>query len=277
MFGKPLRHFESVSSTNDLAMQWARDGASHGALVRADTQTSGRGRQGRIWSSPPGLGLYLSLVLRPSMAIEQVPHLTMLAALATAQTVETVCGVRCHTKWPNDIILHNRKIGGVLSEAKSSEAKSSEAKSEFGNALQVASLEASSRSQVEFVVVGVGLNVNFKIGDLPVNALIAASSLLIETGRAWSPDELLDTQMAAFESVYGRYERGAWDELRREFERRDVLQNRAVRVESGAQSYRGVVEGIDASGVLIVRGESGARRVVAGDVRLESAFDDESG
>ena len=268
MFGKPLRHFESVSSTNDLAMQWARDGASHGALVRADAQTSGRGRQGRSWSSPPGLGLYLSLVLRPSIEIERVPHLTMLAALATAQTVESVCGVRCHTKWPNDIILHNRKIGGVLSEAKSSEAKS--------EANSIESLEAASRSQVEFVVVGVGLNVNFQSEDLPVNALIPASSLLIETGRAWSPDELLKAQMAAFESVYGRYERGAWDELRREFERRDVLQNRAVRVESGAQSYRGVVEGIDASGVLIVRGESGARRIVAGDVRLESPFDNES-
>jgi BirA family biotin operon repressor/biotin-[acetyl-CoA-carboxylase] ligase len=121
MFGSPLRHVGETGSTNDDAAQWARAGASHGSVVRADAQTQGRGRLGRNWSSPPGLGLYFSIILRPEMEMTRVHHLTMLAALASARAVEEATAWRANVKWPNDIVLHGRKIGGVLSEAQADE------------------------------------------------------------------------------------------------------------------------------------------------------------
>jgi BirA family biotin operon repressor/biotin-[acetyl-CoA-carboxylase] ligase len=94
------------------------EGAPHGAVVRADEQTHGRGRQGRDWCSPAGLGLYLSLIFRPGIALSEVPQLTMLAALGAARAIEAETKLPASVKWPNDIILRGRKIGGVLSEAR---------------------------------------------------------------------------------------------------------------------------------------------------------------
>jgi BirA family biotin operon repressor/biotin-[acetyl-CoA-carboxylase] ligase len=135
MFGEPLRYLETTESTNDEANRWAQSGAPHGAVVRADEQTRGRGRQGRNWSSPAGLGLYLSLVLRPEIELSCVPQLTMLAALGASRAVESETGLPSNVKWPNDIVLRGKKIGGVLSEARA----------------------ANNSSCVEFAVIGIGL------------------------------------------------------------------------------------------------------------------------
>jgi BirA family biotin operon repressor/biotin-[acetyl-CoA-carboxylase] ligase len=150
-FGQPLRHLETTGSTNDEAQRWALEGAPHGAVVRADEQTHGRGRQGREWCSPAGLGLYLSLILRPDIALSQVPQLTMLAGLGAARAIESETNLPANVKWPNDVILRGRKIGGVLSEARP---------------------HAENPQRVEFAIVGIGLNINFARQDLPRDAKI---------------------------------------------------------------------------------------------------------
>jgi BirA family biotin operon repressor/biotin-[acetyl-CoA-carboxylase] ligase len=245
MFGQPLRLFESVGSTNDVAGEWARAGAPHGAVVRAGEQSAGRGRQGRVWQSPQGLGLYMSLILRPALEMSSVPQLTMVAALAAARTIEKQTGLSTGTKWPNDIVLRGRKIGGILSEA-------------YG------------RERTEFVIVGMGINVNFRAPDLPPTPKIPASSLLIETGQEWSPDTIGSAWLAEMEEMYGNYTDGQWDALREELMARDMLLGHTVLVETLTESYSGIAECIDHDGVLRVRTPEGLRRVVAGDVRLNS-------
>ena len=248
MFGEPLRHLGETASTNDDARIWAREGAVHGSVVLADTQTRGRGRLGRQWISPPDLGLYVSLILRPeiekSIEMAQVPQLTMMAALATADAIHEQTTLRAQVKWPNDIILHNRKIGGILCEA--------------------SPIEYSMR--VDFVVVGIGLNVNFEANDLPRDAKLPASSLKMESGERQSCDALFKKLMFALQSRYESWENDGWDDLRREFADKDFLQDRAVKVETERETYRGQVAGIAEDGTLEVRTESGLRRVVAGDV-----------
>ncbi len=242
MLGQPLRYYDSVASTNEVALAWAREGAPHGAVVTAKAQTSGRGRRGRSWTSPAGKGLYLSLVLRPSIEPSQVPQLTMLAALASALAVEKLTGLTASTKWPNDILLHGRKTGGILSEA------------EFKN------------GRLDFAIVGIGLNVNFQIDDLPPRPIFPATSLLIETGRAWPVDELRQELLQECDRLYAIYTAGGWETLRADFAGRCAGLGQPVRVVEEAETYSGVASMIDADGILVVQTATGPRRVVAGDV-----------
>jgi BirA family biotin operon repressor/biotin-[acetyl-CoA-carboxylase] ligase len=246
-FGQPLRHVQITGSTNDEAQRWALEDAPHGAVVRADEQTHGRGRQGRDWCSPAGLGLYLSLILRPDIALSQVPQLTMLAALGAARAIESETNLPANVKWPNDIVLRGRKIGGVLSEARPRE---------------------ENPQRADYVIVGIGLNVNFAREDLPRDVKIPATSLYMETGHVRPLANVMNTLLREIETLYDEYSSGAWHELRAEFARRDILQGQAVRVEASGETYRGEAAGIDEDGTLLVRTPASVRRVVAGDVLL---------
>jgi len=241
MLGQPHRHFDIVASSNEVARVWAQDGAPHGAVVTAGAQTVGRGRRGRSWSSPPGKGLYLSLILRPAPPT-QTSHFTILAALATARAVEQQTGLKTHTKWPNDILLHNRKIGGILSEAH---------------------LE---QGQLDFLVIGVGLNVNLENAELPPRPLFPASSLLLETNREWPIETLRQVWLSEMDELWRAYGAGAWGAARAEFERRCVGLGQSVRVVMENETYQGVATGLDDDGILLVQTESAMLRVVAGDV-----------
>ncbi len=254
MFGQPLRHLETTASTNDVALQWAQDGAPHGAVVRADSQSAGRGRQGRNWISPRGCGLYFSLITRDEIALQAVPRLTMIAALATARALEKIApaSTRAAVKWPNDIVLNEKKIGGVLCEARSRE-----------NAAQ------QGEARAAFVVIGIGLNVNFARADLPPQTKIPASSLQIESGKSFDLNGVMAAVLREIEAAHREYSQGNWSELRREWMQRDFLQGRRVRVEGARETYRGVAVGVDENGLLRVSSEGKTRVVLAGDVMLD--------
>jgi BirA family biotin operon repressor/biotin-[acetyl-CoA-carboxylase] ligase len=175
----------------------------------------------------------------------------MLAALAAADAIEEQTGLRAAMKWPNDIILHNRKVGGILSEARLREGS----------------------ARVEFAVVGIGLNVNFQTSDLPHDAKVPASSLRLESGDLQDCDALFKRLMFALHNRYENYASGCWPELRREFQAKDILQGCLVRVEGERETFRGRVNGMDEDGILKVRTESGFRRVVAGDVKWDEEHD----
>jgi BirA family biotin operon repressor/biotin-[acetyl-CoA-carboxylase] ligase len=191
--------------------------------------------------------LYVSLILRPDIALSQVPQLTMLAALGAARAIENETRVLASVKWPNDIILRGRKIGGVLSEARP---------------------HAENLQRAEFAIVGIGLNINFAREDLPRDAKIPATSLYVETGQVRPLKTVMSALLCELESVYNEYSAGAWSRLRAEFARRDILMGQTVRVEASGETYRGEANGIDDDGTLLVRTPSEMRRVVAGDVLL---------
>jgi BirA family transcriptional regulator, biotin operon repressor / biotin---[acetyl-CoA-carboxylase] ligase len=239
----PQRHFPTIDSTNEAAMQWARDSkvpAPHGAIVTADEQTAGRGRRGRDWVSPAGNGLYLSMIWRPQIELSQIGQLTIVVALATAQAAEEISGVKAHTKWPNDVLLRGRKVGGVLCEA---------------------DLE---NTEVRCVVAGVGLNLNFEKNDLPERPVYPATSLAIETGKTFDIQHGRHVLIESMQQEYSRYANGEWNAQRGEFIARCATLGERVRVE-GEVGF-GVAVGIDGNGFLVVQNADGLKTVAAGDV-----------
>ncbi len=143
VIGRPLEVLGEIGSTNDRIMAAGRDGAPEGLAVIADRQTAGRGRLGRSWASPPGVGLYTSILLRPKLPAGQVPLLTLVSGLAVAEAIENVTGLAPRLKWPNDLLVNEKKVGGILTET------------------------ASVESRVSYVAVGIGINVGHEAQDLP--------------------------------------------------------------------------------------------------------------
>ena len=239
------RHFDTIDSTNEAAMQWARHSsapAPHGAVVTADEQTAGRGRRGRDWVSPAGKGLYLSMVWRPQIEPSQIGQLTIIVALAAAQAIEKLSGIKAHTKWPNDVLVRGRKVGGVLCEA---------------------DLE---NTEVRCVIAGVGLNLNFQKEDLPARPIYPATSLAIESGNTFHIEDGRVALAGALRQEYSRYATGDWNAQRGEFIARCATLGERVRVE-GDKEF-GVAVGIDTNGFLVVQNANGLKTVAAGDVVL---------
>jgi BirA family biotin operon repressor/biotin-[acetyl-CoA-carboxylase] ligase len=221
--GRPRLHLRATTSTNDRARALAQAGAPHGTLVTAGEQSAGRGRQGRTWSAPPGSALLLSVVLRDPPAL-----LPLAAALAVAE----VAGPAAQIKWPNDVLVDERKVAGILAEG---------------------------RPQDGWVVLGIGLNVALRIEDLPPELHDTAGTLGL------SPADLeptLDRLLAALERALALDAPALLDAYRA----RDALRGREVRWANG----RGRAAGIDGEGRLLVELPEGGRTALnAGEVHLE--------
>jgi BirA family biotin operon repressor/biotin-[acetyl-CoA-carboxylase] ligase len=241
MLGTLRRDFQLCASTNDEAMKWARSGAAHGALVVAEAQSHGRGRGGRSWNSPPGCGLYFSVVVRCEIPHARVSLLTMAAALGTARALDSY--VRgASVKWPNDVLINGKKIGGILSEA-----------------------VPRTDGLLDFAVIGIGLNIAHEVNDLPPRPLFPATSLLLETSRRHDREDVLESVLHEMTKTL-EAACSAPTALLKEWMRRDAAQGHAVEIRAG-ETWRGVADGVEENGTLTVRDASGqTRRVVAGDV-----------
>lgn len=156
--------FEEVSSTNDIAKAMAKDGAPHGTAIFAGCQTGGRGRMGRSFSSPAGMGVYLSLILRPRCPAEKLMHLTCAAGTLMCDAVQDAAGVRPQLKWINDLILGSKKLGGILTE-----------------------LSLGKDQNVDFAVIGIGINCRQRAEDFPPELQDSAVSLAMHTGKDIDP------------------------------------------------------------------------------------------
>jgi BirA family biotin operon repressor/biotin-[acetyl-CoA-carboxylase] ligase len=226
--GTPWLHLRTTDSTNDRARALASSGAPHGTLVTAGTQTAGRGRQGRTWQAPAGRALLMSLVLR------DWPRLLPLAAAVAVADVAGADGADISIKWPNDILLRGGKLAGILVEA---------------------------RPQEGWAVVGIGMNVAVRPGDLPEELRDRAASLELEPSA-------VETTLAALLTALG--ERLALDPaaLLAAFRARDALLGREVRWQRG----EGTAAGIDEHGRLLVDRPDGTRAALdAGEVHLARA------
>ena len=240
---------ESIDSTNLRAWDLAQAGAAEGALVLAETQTSGRGRLGRVWHSPPGQGLYFSLVLRPDLSPESIPLLTLAAGLGAARAIEAVCGLAPGIKWPNDLTMGGRKVAGILCE-----------------------MEIHPSQGGPFVIMGLGLNVNLEPSELPPELSDKAGSLYIAFGRGWDRTVLLARIFKEIEDSCGKLVSEGPEALVTEYRRFCETLGKTVVVSQGRESFTGLATDVDASGCLVVVKPDGERvKVNAGEVTLSGS------
>lgn len=241
-FGRNLVYLPATGSTNHEARLLAADGALEGTVVVADYQTAGRGRCGRQWVAPPGSSLLLSIIFRPRLAPHEVQKLTMICSLAMIEAIESETGTQVGLKWPNDLIMQDAKLGGILTEVE------------------------LCGQQVDYAVVGVGLNVNLDPACLPAFPLMPATSLSHAAGQV-ARSALLRAFLRAVERRYAALSWGF--SPHKEWEERLVTLGQPVRISTVDQVLEGIAEGVDANGGLLVRVAGGRLELVlAGDVTM---------
>lgn len=235
--GWRLRRFDEIDSTNRYALDAARAGEPAGLVVVADHQAAGRGRRGRTWSAPPGSSLLVSVLLRPQLATDAVHVVTMAAALALADAVRLVAGVDADLKWPNDLLVGDRKLAGLLAEA-----------------------DLSGGGAVQAVVIGVGCNVRW--AGFPAELDATATACDREAGHPVERAELLDAFLGALTTRLDHLDRVPED-----YRARLATVGRRVRVELSDATITGVATGVDDRGYLVVQPDRGPSvTVAAGDV-----------
>lgn len=238
---KCIYHHEKASSTNDLAYTLAEDNAPEGTVVIAETQTKGRGRMARQWVSPRGGGIYMSIVLRPEAEADEIPAITLIAASAIARSLKKVCNIKIGVKWPNDILLKDKKLCGILTEIK------------------------AQPDSVDFLVLGIGMNVNTAADKLPPGA----TSLKEHTGDHVDRGRLVRQILKDLEDVYSVFGRGGFRALRQECKELSSILGKRVNVEEHKRRITGTAKDIDEKGALIVHCDNGCdKRVFSGDVLL---------
>jgi BirA family biotin operon repressor/biotin-[acetyl-CoA-carboxylase] ligase len=252
VFGRNLLYLPSTGSTNDVAKGLAAQEAPEGMVVLADAQTAGRGRLSRRWFAPPDTCLLCSILFRPDLPPSQAQRLTMLCSLAAADAVEQVSGLRVTIKWPNDLIVRSRiphsksrdwrKLAGVLTET------------------------GVTGEQLDFVVVGIGVNVNVEPDVLPTLAP-DATSILAEVMRPTDRLPLLVTLLGGIERRYEALHAG--EGPHREWASRLATLGQPVQVTTPKRTLTGVAESVDGDGALLLRTPDGQlHRLLAGDVTL---------
>ncbi len=247
--GWRIHYFHEVASTQRVATEMAEEGAAQGTVVIAELQTAGRGRMGRTWHSPASVNLYMTVVLRPSMPLAEVPRLSLVAGVAAAEALETVAPGVVALKWPNDVWLNGRKAGGIIAEAVTDGAQA-----------------------LKCVLLGIGLNVNLALSDVPPDLRDKATSVRIATGRPCDRIELAATLCNRLDSRYMEVEADGFAAVRPAWERYSALTGKRVTVLDGDARIAGVVRGIDSDGALILDTGAGAERILTGDVSIEGAY-----
>ena len=224
--GCEIREFASLGSTNSTARMMASEGAPEGTVIIAWEQTEGKGRLGRFWHSPPG-GLYLSVILRPPPDIEGTSAIPLLAGLAVSKAISTSAGVVTSLKWPNDVLIGERKVCGILSES------------------------SFKGEKLEFVVVGIGINV--RAPGMPLLEDERPATSLEEEGADVELKEIRNDLLCILDMLYGRFLEGEIDSILGEWSERSSTIGRDVSVVTPSGEVKGLAIGLDRSGALILR------------------------
>ncbi|MFH1395734.1 MAG: biotin--[acetyl-CoA-carboxylase] ligase [Candidatus Omnitrophota bacterium] len=234
-------HYDSISSTNDKAYELAEKGEPEGSLVIAESQTCGKGRLGRKWVSPDGKGIYFSLILRPDMEIDRIPVITLVTAISVHRTIKKMCGITAGIKWPNDILINGRKVCGILTEMK------------------------AQPDMVDFLIVGVGLNINAEKKQIPAEAV----SLKDESGRHINRTDFLKCLLEEIEKDYIKIKREGFYALRDECKKLSTVIDKQIKIREHHRLTEGTAVDIDERGALVVRTKKGElKRVFSGDVNV---------
>jgi BirA family transcriptional regulator, biotin operon repressor / biotin---[acetyl-CoA-carboxylase] ligase len=244
IIGREIVYRRSIPSTNDLALALAKNGAADGTVVLAEQQTAGRGRLGRMWLSPAGSNILCTVILRPSFRPEAAFLLTALCSAAIARAIEITCGLQPTLKWPNDILINDRKVVGVLTEL------------------------ALTGPVLDAAVVGFGINVNFDPRGHPEIGQ-PATSLIVETGRPVSRRDLLLRVLEEADCRYVELQAGRTRPIFEEWKAGLGTLGRHVLVSAPGGDFEGLACDVEDDGTLVVQRPDGElRRVIAGDVSI---------
>jgi len=227
MIGSVIHRFDEIGSTNDEARVLADKGAVEGTIVTACYQTHGRGSRGRMWLSPPGVNLLFSVILRPNLPLYRIGELAFVFACGTANALRDAFGLDVRVKWPNDIIVNLRKIGGIIIEAGSG-----------------------------FAIVGVGLNINWT--DFPSEIAASATSVAMEIGETVDIENAFRRVISGLDSAYTEYREDGFGKILHNWRKLDCCLGMGVEVEIDGRVVRGKSAGVDDCGSLLVETSSGA-------------------
>lgn len=245
--GREIICFRETDSTNVVAFKLAEEGSAEGTVVLADAQRRGKGRLGREWESPAGVNLYCSIILRPPILPVAAFQLTFLSVVAVARTVAQCTPLEPQIKWPNDILINGRKVAGLLNEM------------------------SAETEKVNFIVLGIGVNLNMRREQFPPNLRHPASSLFLEGGREINRTDFIRELLENLDALYDSYLCEGYTPIRDEWLTMSRMTGRQVRVTDQNRAIEGVVRGIDENGALLLeRADSGIERVLAGDVTIIS-------
>jgi BirA family biotin operon repressor/biotin-[acetyl-CoA-carboxylase] ligase len=241
--GKEIHFSQELTSTNTLAMGLAADGVPEGTVVIAETQTSGKGRLGRKWISPKG-NLYLSVVLRPNIPMHKAPLITLTGAVAVASAIRTTSGLEAGIKWPNDILISGKKVCGLLTEM------------------------SAEQDRIRHIVLGIGVDVNMEMGELPPDVRSLSTTLAAEAGAKINRTALLQQVLRDLERWYQKFLANDGDVLD-EWKKLNITVGNRITVSGAGEALNGLAQGVDSDGRLIMRLDNGTvRTLAAGDVTI---------
>ena len=266
--GKKIYYYEEIDSTNMEAKRKAKEGAVSGTVIAADMQSAGKGRRGRSWSSPLGEGIFFSILLKPDILPENAPMITLIKAMAVVRGIERVTGLKPQIKWPNDVVLSQKKLVGILTEM------------------------SIQKNSIDYIVVGTGINVHQK--EFPKEIADTATSLDLElaqrkaqrtadmpdlsetgkeSGEGVSRRELLEAVLGEFEYYYERYLKTQdLSTIMEEYNSLLVNRNRSVRVLDPLGEYEGVAQGINERGELLVERNGKIEKISSGEVSVRGIY-----
>ncbi len=244
VLGRKIIYRQEVTSTQEIAREAAAQQAGEGLLVVSEVQKGGRGRVGRVWASLPG-SVYFSIILRPDIKPTEALRVPLVAGIAVARAIHRQTGLETLLKWPNDIFINNRKAGGILTEL------------------------SAEVDRLEWIIIGIGLNVNATIDSIPDHLKETATSIRIESGKEISRVKLLQLILLELESLYDEYTENGFEPLRRLWKSMSNTIEAEVVICSGTEEVSGKAVDIDSDGALILERADGNReRIVAGDISL---------
>lgn len=247
--GENILHYDSIGSTNSKAKELAETGCAHGTVVISEEQTSGRGRLGRNWVSPKYKGIWMSIILRPNITTQNASQITLIGA-AAAQKAIMKMGVKTSIKWPNDIIINGKKVCGILTEM------------------------SGEIDHINYLVMGIGINVNLEAEDIPMELKDVATSLKLESGKFMDRKLLVANILNIFEELYYDFvENGNIKETIDVCRKNSMLLSKEIQLVSRGEIRIAKAIDISDAGELLVENEQGIiEYIVSGEVSIRGMY-----
>lgn len=232
--GQNIHHYPSVTSTQTIAHQLAQEGAEHGSVIIADEQTKGRGRLSKSWYSAKSEGIWMSIILRPEqIQPQQAPQLTLLTATVLAEVLTNNCHIAPKIKWPNDILVNNRKLSGILTEMQ------------------------AEQDRIQYIILGIGMNVNQQNSTLPDDIREIATSLSIESGQQWQLQPIIQQILQSLEKAYNLFITEGFSSAKKTWEQYAFRLGDVMKIKTLNEEWNGKLLGIEKDGALRFEDEEG--------------------
>jgi BirA family transcriptional regulator, biotin operon repressor / biotin---[acetyl-CoA-carboxylase] ligase len=243
--GHQLHYYEEIGSTNDEAFRLGLAGVPEGTALIAEKQNAGKGRLQRVWHSPAGKNIYTSIILRPKIESARAPQISILAGVAVAETLDSYCPDRIKLKWPNDVLIDGKKVCGILSQAK------------------------IAANELDFIVLGIGINVNISYSQFPMEICNLATSLTIKTGREISRQELIISLYENLGKWYNHLMQDGFGRIKEKWLSMSSMIGETVQVMFQEEVVSGTAIGLDEDGSLILMtARNKEYKVLAGDATI---------